>query len=66
MSKSARKWGGQTGFVDADLIKRAAGRLTAPIYYVVGPPAMVAAMQETLRGTGVADDDIRSEEFYGY
>jgi ferredoxin-NADP reductase len=66
MSKSALKWGGQTGFVDADLIKRAAGRLTAPIYYVVGPPAMVAAMQETLRGTGVADDDIRSEEFYGY
>ena len=66
MSKSARKWGGQTGFVDADLIKRAAGRLTAPIYYVVGPPAMVAAMQEMLRGTGVADDDIRSEEFYGY
>lgn len=66
MSKSARKWGGQTGFVDADLIKRAAGRLTAPIYYVVGPPAMVAAMQETLRRTGVADDDIRSEEFYGY
>ena len=66
MSKSARKWGGQTGFVDADLIKRAAGGLMAPIYCVVGPPAMVAAMQETLRGTGVADDDIRSEEFYGY
>ena len=66
MSKSARKWGGQTGFVDADLIKRAAGGLMAPIYYVVGPPAMVAAMQEMLRGTGVADDDIRSEEFYGY
>ena len=66
MSKSARKWGGQTGFVDADLIKRAAGGLMAPIYYGVGPPAMVAAMQETLRGTGVADNDIRSEEFYGY
>ena len=66
MSKSARQWEGPTGFVDADLIKRAADGLMAPVYYVVGPPAMVAAMQETLRGTGVADDDIRSEEFYGY
>jgi len=27
---------------------------------------MVVAMKETLRGTGVTEDDIRSEEFYGY
>ena len=66
MSKSARPWSGQTGFVDADLIRRATRGLTAPIYYVVGPPAMVLAMQETLRGAGVSDEDIRSEEFYGY
>lgn len=66
MGKSARPWNGQTGFVDADLIRRATRGLEAPIYYVVGPPAMVLAMQETLRGAGVADEDIRSEEFYGY
>jgi ferredoxin-NADP reductase len=66
MSKSARTWSGQTGFVDADLIRRAAAGLKAPIYYVVGPPAMVLAMQETLRRAGVSDEDIRSEEFYGY
>jgi ferredoxin-NADP reductase len=66
MSKSARTWSGQTGFVDADLIRRATDGLEAPIYYVVGPPAMVLAMQETLRGAGVSDEDIRSEEFYGY
>jgi ferredoxin-NADP reductase len=66
MSKSARKWDRQTGFIDADLISRATGGLKAPIYYVVGPPAMVLAMQETLRGAGVSDEDIRSEEFYGY
>lgn len=66
MSNSARKWDGETGFVDADLIRRCAGELVAPVYYVVGPPAMVAAMQETLRGAGVVDEDIRSEEFYGY
>jgi ferredoxin-NADP reductase len=66
MSSSARKWDGETGFVNAHLIKRHVGELVTPVYYVVGPPAMVEAMQETLRGTGVAEDDIRSEEFYGY
>lgn len=66
MSKSAHKWTGQTGFVDAGLIRRATAGLEAPIYYVVGPPAMVLAMQDTLRGAGVGDEDIRSEEFYGY
>lgn len=66
MSKSARKWDGETGFVNADLMKHFVGGLAAPIYYVVGPPAMVEAMQEVLSRAGVAEDDIRTEEFYGY
>ncbi len=66
MSKSARKWDGETSFVNADLVKRFVGDLAAPIYYVVGPPAMVEAMQEVLSRAGVAEDNIRTEEFYGY
>ena len=66
MSSSTRKWHGETGLIDADLIRRSAGGLNAPVYYVVGPPAMVVAMQETLRRIGLAEGDIRSEEFYGY
>ena len=66
MSKSARKWSGETGFVDADMLKRFVGDLAAPIYYIVGPPAMVEAMQRTLGGAGIAEDKIRTEEFYGY
>lgn len=66
MSKSAREWRGKTGFVDADMLKGLAGDLAAPVYYVVGPPAMVEAMQRTLAGAGIAADRIRTEEFYGY
>jgi hypothetical protein len=40
--------------------------VAAPIYYIVGPPAMVTAMKETLTGAGVSEDDIRSEDFAGY
>ena len=66
MMKSARKWDGQTRRINADMVKRFVGDLVAPIYYVVGPPAMVKAMQGVLRETGVAEDSIRTEEFYGY
>ncbi len=66
MKASQRPWSGQTGLVDAALIGRVTGELRAPIFYVVGPPGMVEAMRQTLNRAGVNDDDIRSEEFYGY
>jgi len=66
MTKSARAWDGETGYIDADKLRRLAGDLAAPIFYVVGPPAMVAAMRWTLEDAGVAEDQILSEEFYGY
>ena len=66
MGDSSRDWHGRTGLVNAELVRHAADGLEGPVYYVVGPPAMVAAIGETLRGAGVADGDIRSEEFYGY
>jgi ferredoxin-NADP reductase len=66
MAKSALPWDGETGLVDAGLIRRYAHDLPKPIYYIVGPPGMVEAMQEVLHGAGVGGDDIRTEEFYGY
>jgi Na+-transporting NADH:ubiquinone oxidoreductase subunit NqrF len=66
LSTSSRAWDGQTGLVTGELVKGAVGALPAPIFYVVGPPAMVEAMRGTLNRTGVDDDDIRSEDFYGY
>ena len=66
MRNSASKWDGETRLVDAGLLQRAVGDLAAPVYYVVGPPTMVEAMNVTLKGAGVAAADIRTEEFYGY
>jgi ferredoxin-NADP reductase len=66
MAASKHQWHGETGFVDDSLLKRITGSLAAPIFYLVGPPAMVEAMRETLEGLGVVDTDIRSEAFYGY
>ena len=66
MAKSGRQWDGETRLIDADLVKRVGGQLPAPVYYLAGPPAMVEALRKTLNGAGIDDDDVRSEEFYGY
>ena len=66
MKKSARRWDGETRRINADMVKGFVSDLVAPIYYVVGPPAMVKAMVRMLREAGVAGDSMRTEEFYGY
>ncbi|TCT04870.1 FAD-dependent oxidoreductase [Paralcaligenes ureilyticus] len=66
MAKSSQPWSGETGQIDGKLIQRVVGTLQSPVYYLVGPPAMVEAMRGALNATGVDDDDIRTEEFYGY
>jgi ferredoxin-NADP reductase len=66
MGKSAREWSGEREIVDADMLRRFVGGLAAPTFYIVGPPAMVEAMQWTLDGAGIAKDRILTEEFYGY
>lgn len=66
MAHSAHTWDGATGMVDAAFVQRATQGLPAPIYYVSGPPGLVQAMRETLTQAGVDDDDVRSEEFFGY
>ena len=42
------------------------GVVRGPIYYIAGPPAMVAGARQTLGEVGVDEDDIRREEFAGY
>ncbi len=66
MEKSHREWKGETGFIDKDMLTKYLPTLQGPIYYIAGPPAMVAAMRRMLTEAGVDEDDIRTEEFSGY
>jgi ferredoxin-NADP reductase len=66
MGKSKQSWKGETGFMDGKMLAGAIPDLTAPIYYIAGPPAMVAAMQDMLVAAGVDSDNVRIEEFSGY
>src|SRR5580765_2899364 len=66
MEKSSQKWNGETGFINQGMLARHLPSLQGPIYYVAGPPGMVAAMRQMLTAAGVDEDDIRAEEFAGY
>ena len=66
MHASHLPWAGQKGLVTAELVGSVVGDLSAPIFYIAGPPGMVQAMRRALNLAKIDDDDIRSEEFYGY
>jgi ferredoxin-NADP reductase len=66
VSRSQKQWQGETGFINREMLSRHLKNLQGPIYYVAGPPAMVAAMREMLVEASVDEDDIRTEEFAGY
>lgn len=66
MEKSSQPWSGATGLMDAAFIRQAVKDLPSPVFYVSGPPGMVEAMRSTLVEAGMDEDDVRSEEFYGY
>lgn len=66
MERSTREWRGQHKQIDHDLLAEHFRDSNRFIFYVAGPPAMVAAMREMLQNNHVSDDDIRTEEFGGY
>ena len=64
--KSLQSWKGETGFIRRDMLERYLTELKSPVYYFAGPPGMAMAMQSMLEDLGVDENDMRSEEFYGY
>jgi len=66
MSEPPAGWKGETGFINRAMLERHLPDPLQPVYYFAGPPAMAMAMQTMLGELGVAEADMRSEEFYGY
>ncbi|MBI2143861.1 FAD-dependent oxidoreductase [Candidatus Woesearchaeota archaeon] len=63
---SNKVWAGETGRINADMIKRHVAGLDNAIFYACGPPAMVDSMLAALSGLGIPNDRIRLERFEGY
>jgi len=59
-------WGYELGRVNKEMLTRHVPNLQQAIYYLAGPPGMVAGMRELLDSLGVSEDNLKTEEFAGY
>jgi ferredoxin-NADP reductase len=63
---NAPDWQGEKRMISRELLAAHVKDLRDPVYYFAGPPGMTMAVQGLLGEMGVKEDDMRSEEFYGY
>ncbi|HNY66424.1 MAG TPA: ferric reductase-like transmembrane domain-containing protein [Deltaproteobacteria bacterium] len=64
LSTPGRGWTGETGYVDADMIRKyCSGDLAAKAFYLCGPPGMLEALTKYLKAMGVPGAKIRTEIF---
>jgi ferredoxin-NADP reductase len=66
LEKAKMSWQGETGRISIQMLSKWIPDLSVPIYYIAGPPGMVTGVREALIGSGIAEEDIRVEEFFGY
>jgi ferredoxin-NADP reductase len=59
-------WKGENRRISQELLAEHVPDLLAPVYYFAGPPGMTMAVQGMLQDIGISEEDMRSEEFYGY
>ena len=66
ITNNSESWKGKLGHISSEMLLANVGTLKGPIYYIAGPPTMVASTRFTLNAIGIDEDDIRTEEFGGY
>lgn len=64
--QASAPWPYEKGPIDRGLLTQYLHTLDGPVYYLAGPSGMVSAMTALLLGSGVSEDDIKTEEFGDY
>lgn len=63
---SQKQWEGETGRISDTMIQKYVDDIQNALFYIVGPPKMVQAMEEIVKGMGVSVERIKKENFVGY
>ena len=58
----ARK--GETGFTSKEMLTKHLTNLQGPVYFIAGPPTMVAGRRKMLVDAGIDEDDIRTARIW--
>ena len=64
--KSSHLWTGESGIISEKMLSDYLPTFKGAIWYVAGSPLFVEAMLKMLKFAGVAEEEIRCEEFVGY
>jgi ferredoxin-NADP reductase len=59
-------WQGERRWLSADLALDYLPDFSRTVFFLCGPPAMINALAEQLRGRGIEEKQIRSESLWGY
>jgi ferredoxin-NADP reductase len=59
-------WPYEFGRIDRAMLTKHLPEIQNSVYYLCGPPPMVAAMRQLLDDLGVSEDNVKTEEFAGY
>ena len=63
---SRQAWTGERRMVSAELLADTVDDLAGSVFYVAGPPGLVAAVTQAVLAAGVNPDRLVAEEFSGY
>lgn len=64
--ESKQQWQGKIGRIEKSMINEYIKDAMHTVFYICGPPGMVAAMQSTLKTMNVPEMNIKVEQFIGY
>lgn len=59
-------WKGKVGFINDELVKKEVPDYKDRVFYVCGPPGMVAAMEKLVKNLGLPDAQLKLESFAGH
>jgi len=66
ITEPSEKWSGHRGFITAEVVRAELGEVTDWTYYIVGPPAMISAMDKVTGTLQIEEEQIVKESFAGY
>lgn len=66
LEESRQAWQGERGFITMKMIRKYLPPFRKALYYIVGPPGFVKAMEKMLGEAGIPDKQIKKEAFAGY
>ena len=64
--KARQPWSGERRHVNADFLRSHIAEIATSIFYLAGPPGLVAAVTKAMSEASIDPAQVRSEEFAGY